>query len=801
MPDESPEDRMIANYIKIAFRTMKKRWIYSFVNMTSLAIGLACTLLIFTYTIYEYRYDHFHEKADRIYRLESDYKWGGAILPGPVKPLLVESIPEIEAGARLYYPYTWGRKALFSSKGESHFVQNFYMADPSVLDIFSFQFVAGDPKKALADKYNLVITQPMAQRFFGERDPIGRTLTYAGTHDMKVTGVIQELPDQSHFHVDMICPIQFYAATQSDFNNWGNSAFFTYFLLKEGASQTRVDEMIAKVMAQNRETDREFHFYLKPLTDIHLKSHLRKELEANGNFTYVILFGAIAVLILLIAGMNYINQTTALALSRSKEVGLRKVVGARRKQLILQFLIESILICIFGFVLSLGLVILGLPLLNQMSGAQIQLEFIFTGIYLGLAFILVLGLGLFAGSIPSFILSAYSPQAALSKRITLGGKRSNRLRTLFVVMQFSISIALIASTGMINRQMQFMQKADLGFDSEQVVVFQTMRNREAVKKTDLITHAFSRVPAVSCVTKSSHTPGDRPFYRTVQKREGGEDRHINVLALWSDFQFIPTYQMILLAGRNFDKNIPSDFTESIIINETLMREYGFESAETAVGQTIRYNGNIDRMVIGVVKDFHFKSLHHTVEPMILFHDPSRFYSISARIETDHMQETLTVLKERWGSIVPNVPINYTFNDEHYGAQYDADRKFGLLIRSFSMLAILISCLGLFGLTLYSTEKRVKEIGVRKVLGAKVHQIVVLLIREFTKWVVLANVIAWPVSYFAMKSWLSGFAYQTTLGLPVFLFSGLLALSIALVSVCVQTVVAAMRNPVESLRWE
>lgn len=793
---------MIAHYYKISIRYMRKRWIFSLVNLGSLALGLACAMAILSYALYEMSFDRFHEKAERICRLENRFEYGGAILPGPAMPLLVESLPEIENGVRLYYPYTWGRKALIATETTGHFVEDFFIADPSVFDVFSFQFIAGGAASALQDKYSVVITESMAALFFGEEDPMGRQLTYADTLTLTVNGVIAALPAESHFQADVICSMALYSKLRPDeINQWGNSAFFTYLLYSEGVKHAEVEAKISAIMMQHQPDDNQFQYYTRPLTEIHLQSRLRKELKPNSQMKHLLLLGGIAIMILLIGGMNYINQTTAIGVGRCKEIGLRKVIGARRKQLLAQFITESLMTCMAGVVLAVILLVLGRGMLERLTGIPFQFELLLNGRFLLGVLGLVSGLMLLAGSVPSLLFSSYSPLLALSGQPRIRQVKSTLLRKVFIVVQFSVSIALIIFSTVMSRQMRFMQHSDLGFNAEQVVVFHTMRNQRAVEKTALITQAFSSVPGVEQVGRSSHTPGQRPFYRSVHRLQESDARRIEVQALWCDTQFMSTYKLELLAGRNFDAQVTLDAAEGMVINEALMKTYGFSSAEAAVGQRIGYNGREVRRIIGVVRDFHFMSLHHNVEPMVLLPDVSRYYAVSARILSHDIPAVMHRLKKEWAAIVPDVPVNYQFNDAQYAAQYEADQRFALLMHTFSILAIAISCLGLFGLATFVSVQRTKEMGIRKSLGASTAGIVLLLTTPFLRWILLANVFAWPLGRFMARQWLQHFAFQTNLSLWVFVLSGAIAMLIALTAVGYQVMKAATANPVQSLRYE
>lgn len=795
---------MLKNYLKIAWRAVKSNSGGSILNLTGLSLGMTCVIFISLFISDELSFDRFHEKGDRIFRLVSDYRFSGPILQAPLAPLLHREIPEIESFTRFYPSRAFGNKNLLS-RGNNHiFFNNFYFADPSFFEIFSFPIIAGNHSHPLRELDSMVLTRSTAERLFGNEDPIGRRVTLENRFDFVISAVMEDAPRNSHFEIDGMVPFNFYERfydAPGTLEKWGNSAFMSYMLITSGADldmlQFKIDAVVEKHVPPNRARK----LTLQPLTGIHLHSHYFYELAANSDIRYIYVFGAVALLILLTAGINYVNLSTARALSRAREVGLRKVVGARRGQLLRQFLTESILMSELALVSAMGMATLLMPLFRRLTGKDISTVLMFQWDTIWIFPVAACFLGLAAGGIPALLLSAFQPFQVLSGKLSLRKGGSDLLRKILVTAQFTISIALIACTGILSRQMNFIRARNLGFNPDKTVVVHSNRNREAIKNMPLIAQRFRTLSGVVNASASSHTPGLRGNYRVMNlPGKYDKDSRVNVLSLWADPDFAETYQLEYAAGRDFSDQIPTDRTDAFVINETAARALGWMTPEEAVGRQVECNRKI-RPVIGVVKDFHIQSLHSRIEPMILLYEENRFYAVSARIATSNIRKTLDSLRNEWEQILPHIPFNYVFVDDQFAAQYQADRQVGRIMGIFTLLTVAISCLGLFGLAVFSTERRIKEIGVRKVLGASTGNITVMLSRQFVRWVLLANLLAWPAAFLAMRKWLDGFAYRISVGAGVFLTAGGLALLIALVTVGFQSFKTASSDPVHALRHE
>jgi len=794
---------MFVNYLKIAFRNIKKHKGFSFINVAGLAIGMACSIFIFMYVLDDLSYDKFHKKARQIHRLVEVEKYSSPIKQGLLGPILQRELLEVINYTRIYANKVWGRNTLVGYKDNHFFSDGFFLVDPSFFGIFSFPFIKGDSKTALSDLKNVVLTNKMAKKMFGDEDPMGKVITRDNDMEFVVTGVLEDIPHNSHMFFDFLIPIENYKIIRNSptgMSTWGNSAFLTYLLVQKDVNKEELDKKIADVIAIKGPQNRTIKIKLQALADIHLRSHFLDELEINSDIRYVYIFSAIALLIMLVAGMNYMNLSTACSLNRAREVGMRKVVGAKRKQLILQFLGEAIFMSVFALIIAILLVTIFIPMFNNLSGKEIQFNPISNLATILALFLLSLFIGVLAGSFPAFFLSAFHPIYVITGKIKSKKDTTSLIRKSLVVSQFAISIGLIICTGIIKDQMNYIRNINMGFNKEQVVVFPTNRNPEAIKNVNTVMESFKTNPNVLNVASSSQTPGIRPFYRVLQFIPEDKEREFSIANLWTNQEFVKTYQLEFVAGRDFSKERSTDATSSFILNETAVTMGGWCSPENAIGQQVRCD-NKNGEIIGVVKDFHFLSLHNAIEPMIMHYDESRFYSISARMNTDNISSTLSSLKSDWKKILPNVPCNYFFVDDYYDRQYRADQKVGSFLQTFTFLAIFISCLGLFGLASFSAEQRTKEVGIRKVLGASVTGIFTMLSKDFTKLVLLANLISWPLAYWVMNSWLQNFAYKTNIGFLTFIFSAILALAIALLTVSYQSIKAAIANPVDSLKYE
>lgn len=819
---------MFKNYIKIALRNLLKYKAYSLINISGLAIGMACCILILLFVQDELSYDKYHENADRIYRVTREWFNSdgssslhlGHVAP-PIAPLLKNDFPDIIHAVRILK----GGTPLISYE-DKYFQENrFFFSDPELFDVFTLPFIKGDPKTALVNPNNVVLTEAMAQKYFGKEDPLGKVINFEiqgmVKTDFKVTGVMKEIPQNSHFHFDFLGSMKAleHAFGDAEFKNWGSNNYATYLLLSDGYPYKQLEaqfpafidkhyggvirQRTGQPLVQAPSIRNKLHLW--KLTDIHLYSHLDSEIEPNGNITYVYIFSSVALFILLIACANFMNLATARSANRAKEVGMRKVVGADRMKLIMQFLSESVFLAIISLALAVILVELLLTWFSNFVGKELYLDFnVNISLLLGLLGI-ALFVGVVAGSYPAFFLSRFQPAMVLKGTQKSNSYKSN-IRTALVVFQFAISIILIISMGVVYNQLEYFRNKNLGLNKEHVVVLPAssqMIQRYPGFKNRLLQH-----PNIVAVAGSKRVPSGRLLDSSgarIIDGEKSEPINFRIANVRVDHDFIETYGIKLAAGRNFSVEFPTDSTEAFILNETAVKKIGWKSPEEAIGKPFGYGGRQGK-IIGVVKDFHYESLHEPITPIVLLIYPSSFNQISVRIRPDRpedMAATLEFLNTLWQEYRPNFPFTYSFLDQRYAQLYQAEHKLGQIFVTFSLLAVFIGCLGLFGLASFTAEQRTKEIGIRKVLGASVSNVVILLTKEFTKLVLFATLVAWPISYYAMNRWLQDFAYRININgqLDTFILSAMLAFFIALVTVSFQAIKAALTNPVNALRYE
>jgi putative ABC transport system permease protein len=808
---------MFKNYLKTALRNLWKNKGFSSINIVGLAIGLATCLLMIIYVMDELSYDRFNEKADRIYRLDGDIKFGGnhfilAVSPAPAGPSMRRDYPEIETEVRLR-----GRGGFLVKKGSQNVQEGKVIyADSTLFDVFTLPMIAGDPHTALVAPHTVVITETIAKKYFNGADAVGQNLVINDSINYKVTGVIRDIPSQSHFHYNFFVAMSESEDSRNN-DNWLSNNYATYFVLRKGADPRRLEAkfpgMIQKYIspllqqAVHISLD-EFYkagnfvgFSLTPLTTIHLHSNKTAELGNNGSIQYVYILSAIALFILLIACVNFMNLSTARSSNRAKEVGIRKVLGSLRGHLITQFIAESILISFISMLLALGIAWLMLPVFNQLADKQMSIG-LFSRSWLAPSLLaLVLVVGLLAGSYPAFFLSAFRPIAVLKGNVAAGFK-TGWLRNSLVVFQFGISIFLMVGTAVIYRQLGYIHSRQLGFNREQVMVVHNGWGLGSGAKA--FRDGLLKLPGVTGTTMTGFLPtednrNDDAFFLTP---ELDQKKAISMQRWSADENYVPVLGMKMMAGRNFSREFKTD-SDAIMINESAARMIGwsnpvehkiYELEDLKTKKVKAYH------VIGVVKDFNFNSLREVVTPLALFleHDQGNF---ALRVHTDHIPQLVTQVENEWKKIVPGKPFNYSFMDEDFNTLYKSEQRMGGISLSFSLLAIFIACLGLFGLAAYAAEQRTREIGIRKVLGATIGGIIALLSRDFLRLVLVSALIAFPFAWWAMHRWLQDFAYRIDIGWEVFALAGMLSVAIALLTVSFQALRAALMNPVKSLRSE
>ena len=799
---------MLINYLKTAFRLLVRQKSYSFINIGGLAIGMSVCILILSYVFFELSYDKFHENPDQIYRVGVDATVGGntmnlAVTSGRMSEALREDFPEVLENTRFSQSGT--QDVII---GEHKFIQDdFLYVDSSFLNVFSFEMVQGLREEALLHTRSVVLTEKTANKFFGERDPMGEMIKINATN-YKVTGVLKNVPPNSTVQFEMLVGMDINDQTSPFYgmNNWGNISMYSYVKLEKNADYKALEEKFDdfKVRHTQQLIDMGVHFdlFLQPITMIHLYSDLEREGENSGDITYVYLFSAIAIFILFIACINYMNLASARSFKRAKEVGMRKIHGAVRPQLIRQFLGESIFFSILAFALALIIVQLTMPLFNDlvyqddMGTNLFSNKFMLIGFFVAITFIV----GILAGSYPAFYMSSFSPIAAL-KGEKVRGKKKSLLRNILVVLQFTIAVALIICTSVIYSQLNYMQNKDLGFKGEDriIIPFRTQALRD---KSEVIRNEFKALSNVEAVSLANSTPGYGMSGSGYFPEGGDENNPVIIYNSTIDDSFIETMDMNLVAGRNFSKEFGTD-TLAILINEELARRHGWDDP---IGKKLSVNAGdsvprIDFKVVGVLKDFHFRSLLTQVEPFAYHYGESGHRTIVLKLNKANKDVALRQVEEKWNELTDNAPFDYYFIQEMFEESYITYIRMGKLFTAFTIIAIFVACIGLFGLASFLTEIRTKEIGIRKVQGAGVMTILKLLNMDFIKWVLVANIIAWPVAYYYMTEWLANFSYAVSLSWISFALGAVLSIFIALITVSYQSLKSATRNPIESLRYE
>jgi putative ABC transport system permease protein len=802
---------MFKNYLKIALRNIRRYKGYSFINIAGLAIGMTCCLLIMLYVNQELRYDRFHKNAHRIYRvaMESTTPEGKnrtAASMFPLAPAFKMDYPEVEQMARILF---WSSNSLIKSGDKTFFEKRFVFADNELFDIFTFPVIKGKKDNPLADKSSIVITKSIAEKYFGKENPIGKILQYDNRYNFQVTAVIDDIPVNSHFHFDFAAPISVVDKDMIDFdfNTWsGVFGTYTYMLLPENISPGSLENKAKDFVTRHGGKDPgiEWRVFFQRLTDIHLYSHMDGEIETNNFVANLIIISIIGLFILIIACINFINLSTARSSRRSKEVGMRKTLGAARSQLILQYIGESVVFSVLGMGLSLLMIEMSLPYFSILVGKKIS--FSLAGNIEALLIIvgMILIVGVVSGIYPALVLSGQKMVTTLKGR--WGSEKNKKgpmaLRKILVTFQFSISIILIIGTMIVLQQLNFFRQADLGFKKEHTVVI-PIYDEEVQKKYETVKQEFMRNPDVLAVTACLKPPIGNNYIRTgANPLDKGREARVNVDLNTIDFDFIDYFGLEIIAGRKFSKKISSDKNNAFIINETTVKRLGLASPDEAIGKKLRIGLNRrEGTVIGVTRDFHISSLYKNIESLVMLYCPNNIYTMAVKIKSANIRRTISKLKETRLKFSKKYPFKFSFLDEDINRLYAAEEQTSRIIGTFAGIAIFIACMGLFGMASFTAEHRKKEIGVRKVLGASVHSIVILLSREFSRWVLLANIIAWPIAYYTMSRWLRNFAYRVDIGLWIFLSAGVIALAIALITVSSQAIKAAFSNPVDVLKNE
>ena len=800
---------MIRNCFLIAWRNLWKNKVFSAINILGLSTGLACCILMFLFVQHELSYDKFNKQAGSIYRLTSMFtetpeKGLLAVTPAPWAPLIKKDFPEIKQYVRLLKD----EKVLIGQPGQQHFYEtNLLYADSTFFDVFTVTLEKGNVSHSLDRPNSIILTAETARKYFGNTDPIGKTLeinSFGRNLTVEVTAIAKELPQASHFQFGSLVSLQ----TLGDISNlWSFHMFQSYVLLNTHTPAAEIEKkfpsFVNKYIAGNPQADGKCNIYLQPITDIHLRSHMVGELGVNGDIIYVYVFAGVAVFVLLIACFNFTNLSTARSLARAKEVGLRKVVGADKKQLVFQFLSETTLFGVIALVIALGLSWLALPLFNQLSGRQLMLDLSDNYSLALMLVLLLLEVGLLAGLYPAAVLSAFRPVEVLKGKF-LKSNKGVSFRKVLVTLQFIVSIGLIGSTVLVYQQLHFLQNKNLGFDKENVLVLTLPRDADSAKSETFKT-ALLNNEAIRSIAASSSVPSATIPVNLVNDGSADLSKALSMQMLFTDENFVPTMNMKILAGRNLSREHRTDLAQGFILNEEAVKKFGWKRPSEAIGKTVQWVQPTAVLksgkVVGVVKDFNITPLKNAVQPLVMHYFPQRFQYMYIRFDQKRADQVIPLIEKRFNELYAKQNFEYRFLDDTLNAMYSSEKKLGVIFSYFSILAVIIACLGVLGLSLYSIQQRIKEIGIRKVLGASVAGITGELVKEFVKPVLLAALIATPIAWYGMNKWLEDFAYRISINWTVFLLTTMAVLFLAVLTMSVQSIRAAHANPVKTLRAE
>ncbi|WPP51055.1 ABC transporter permease [Catalinimonas niigatensis] len=794
---------MFRNLLKIAFRNIAKEKIYSLINILGLTIGISCSLFLVLYIMDELSYDSYHENKDRVYRVvthfqEPDNQFSWPIAQIPLAQELEETYSEVKRAVRFI---NVGRELFVNADKDRRFYEEeFYFADSSVFEVFSYEFVEGDPATALKQPNTMVLTESIAKKYFDNEDPIGQSLQN-GDKDYKVTGLVKDVPHNSHFTYDALVSR---SSLPAELGGWGGWGVSTYLWLNDGVNYKQFESTFSDQIYEGKlkEIFEDFgitmQYELQPLESIHLHSHLAGE-SGGGDISYIYIFAAVAFFMILIASINYMNLATARAARRAKEVGIRKAAGSTKWQLIRQFLTESTIITIIALCLGLILVALLLSSFNYMSGKEIEFSYLLQPKIIFTLITIIVLVGVAGGSYPAFYLSRFEPAHVLKGQKGSGSSNAN-LRKILVVAQFAISITMVISTWVVYDQLQYIRSKDLGFDKEHIVSVM-MPDEEIRNKYEVLRNKLLDNPEVVDVATSNSKPGQGMSKNVMDvETENEGDIEKGVDAYFADYDFVNVIGLHIIEGRNFDRKYATD-TAAALVNEAMIVRMAWENP---IGKKFTISDGNDSIpdptftVVGVVKDYHQQSFYTTIEPLAIFFGRNN-YQLHVKLKGDDIAAGLKAIESNWQETNPGKPLEYTFLDEDFDEQYQSDMKRGQIFTVFSGLTVFIACLGLLGLAAYTTQQRDKEIGIRKVIGASVSNIIFLIYKDFLILIAIAVLIAFPLAYFLMEDWLNEFAYQTNLKVFTFIISALLTLVITILAVGFHTMRAAMANPVKSLR--
>jgi len=796
---------MIKNLLLIALRNFKKDKLYSLLNVLGLTLGITFSLFLIFYIVDELGYDRYNKKADRIFRIvsyihERDKNTNWTVTQLPLAATLKKDFPEVEESAR----FLGRERTLFKKGAEGFYETKIYYADSTVFNIFTVKFLEGNPARALNQPNNIVISRTLADKYFGKNTPaVGKTMKTV--YDLyKVTGVFEDIPKNSHIIYDMLISMSTILKGANNGNdNWGSFNNYTYVLLKPGVTAPAFskkllpmyDKYMAPIFAKFNVT---MQYDVQPITDIHLKSKLEGEPEETGDMSYIWIFSSVAFFMLLIACINYMNLTTARSARRAKEIGIRKVAGSTKKQLVLQFLSESVLTALVAVLLSMVLVILFLPVFNTLAGKSFSIHTLLQPFNIFLLLCILLFTGLVGGSYPAFYLSGFQPVSILKGALSKASGNVNLRRTL-VVLQFSIAMIMLICTWVVYSQLAYLRKKDVGFNKEQVMMVTVNTGEDERSKIFAMDNEFRNLPGVKSVGTGNNYPGSPNINLnlfTVQTNTGHVDKGLNCYNI--DENFLGALNIPVVKGRNFTS--AADTLHSILVNEALVKHFGWDNA---IGKRVTFPGDTSgnyREVVGVMKDFNQKSLYNTIEPLLLFYSPNNNV-IQVKLNRGDIKNTIDLAEKAWKKYFPQLPFEYKFLDDDFNSQYAADQKRGKIFAAFSVITILITCLGLLGLTAFTTQQKQKEISMRRVMGASVVQVVTLITRNYVWLSLIAAAIAFPVAWYFMQNWLKLFPYNTGLSFVPFILSAGVILITAAVTATYHSTRAALTSPARILKTE
>lgn len=797
---------MFKNYLVVALRNVWRHKGYTFINVAGLALGIVVCALVLLFVHDEYQYDRFHEKADQIYRVTMEYRAEGteeiaATVPFPVGPTMRDEYASVEQVTRLFRMET----QIFAYEDKS-FIEDLHFADPSFFDVFSFELLQGDPETALEARNSIILTQETARRYFGDEDPIGKVMRRENQHDFVVTGVMADFPEQSHVAFDMVAPVEWPRHLWRgpnpdgwDFEKvWTWNPAWTYLVLSSPEQAAQLEAQLPD-FAERHFADKlpgKMDLKMMALTDIHLGGNLEGELQVNSDRQTVYIVLIMSILVLLVACINFMNLATARSARRAREIGMRKVLGARRSSLMRQFIGEAGLMTAFAMACAGVLFLVLLPAFNNLTGKSISLETYDLGLLIALALGFIALVSLVAGAYPAFVLSALKPVRALRGGTTAAGHRG--LRQGLVIAQFTVSMVLLVTIGVMQEQLRYIQDKNLGFDDEQILVIDSqtpVNSHFYTYKEQIEQHAN----VLDVTAAGLSWPGRRAIRVQVRPESADASESRLLHRMIADYDLLEVMGLNMAKGRFFSKDFPSDMNNAIVLNEAAVRELGWE--DDTIGKRLQRGSQVGE-VVGVIKDFHLESLHTAVAPlMINLGQPEWFNHFLVKMHPEQMRETIAFLEATWAEIAPGYILNHTFMDNDIAAYYAAEERLQQIIGYLTTLALVIACLGLFGLAAFMVEQRTKEIGVRKALGASIPNILLLFSTSFTRLVAVAFILGIPLGYFAMERWLADFAYRIDIGIATFLMAGGLALGVAVLAVGYQAVKAAFTNPVDALRYE